>query len=948
MASSGNSKPSQRVTGTQLNESLLSANNLSLDVSEISDLSANFGNSLVNESFMQAVFSQGERVSTPKCLSKPCESDDGDGLSDANISQEESVSTPKGKRKRRCVSKNLVYLESGEDDGLSYEDSLQDSDDDKSFVPPAKSTPVSKRGRSLSPIKQRGGRKQGSTNKHQQFGKGVRSTSRGHGIRKPKRKSNNKENSVNKGEISEVVNFVDDSENTSANTHTMEDIRKSLKSTTSPVKRVNSDEPNFGVNRSKMREARPHIWQKNVRKAARNSGKEYTYQSKKTKEDKIKRARNVREPCTCKRKCYDLVGRDNIQAMHDNFWKIGNFNMENLHLYKLLTCNEVKSDDSEQTIRFAYNVNVNYKAIPVCKEAFLNIFDIHQSRVNNLKKKIQPDGSLQGDMRGRQGTHNAIDPKLIDAVHDHIQSLNVCSSHYDIDGKVGSKQYIVPHNDYDSMNKVYTRYQEYCASRKIEHVKGYKYSEIFNKHYNINIMSPKIDVCGTCEKLKQDIAIAKKNNDHDLEVKLQQQLTTHEDAAKLAYLSMSRMKDKDYWNPEEWLCICIDLQQTHMLPKTNWNANWYKRKCPMYNFCICDLQQKEEPYFYLWEEFNGGKGSAEIFTAIDMYLREYVYCNPERTQKKLRIVADNCGGQNKNQHLLMALLRMVHLGYFSRIELIYLVPGHSYMAPDRKFGNVASAKKKRATILSPDDLETIVKNARVFERSTKRGRKSKTQAKETYKTHRIKYNDVLHVETLTQTDINTRHVLMRKTKEKEFQKAAIIMVKDSNPNGYFLKNDFQMCDAKAKFMDCRTPEMKKNNQTLNLGNVELGKKYKHQLLMDETKLEHINEQVTGALREVRGGRDLHPDEINWAQELIREQEKIRKLTADAVQNEETERQVLEEDADKITDDMYAYTREDYKFTSVKRKDVAIIETANVSEYDTDDPDDILSENDEEK
>ena len=74
--------------------------------------------------------------------------------------------------------------------------------------------------------------------------------------------------------------------------------------------------------------------------------------------------------------------------MHDNFWKIGNYNMEQLHLYKLLDCNEVKSDDSVQNIRFGYNVNVNYKAIPVCKEAFLNIFDIHASRVNNLKKKI--------------------------------------------------------------------------------------------------------------------------------------------------------------------------------------------------------------------------------------------------------------------------------------------------------------------------------------------------------------------------------------------------------------------------------------------------------------------------------------------------------------------------------------------------------------------------------
>ena len=197
------------------------------------------------------------------------------------------------------------------------------------------------------------------------------------------------------------------------------------------------------------------------------------------------------------------------------------------------------------------------------------------------------------------------------------------------------------------------------------------------------------------------------------------------------------------------------------------------------------------------------------------------------------------------------------------------------------------------------------------------------------------------METLTQTNINTRHVLMRKTKEKEFQKAAIIMVKDSEPNGYFLKNDFQMCDDKATFMDCRTPDMKKKNQTLNLGNVVLGQKYKHQLLMDETKLDHINEQVTGALKEVRGGRDPDPDEINWAQELSREQEKIRMLTGEAVQNEETERQVLEEDAEEITDDMYAYTREDLEFTSVKRKDVANIETANESEYDTDDPDYIL-------
>ena len=70
------------------------------------------------------------------------------------------------------------------------------------------------------------------------------------------------------------------------------------------------------------------------------------------------------------------------------------------------------------------------------------------------------------------------------------------------------------------------------------------------------------------------------------------------------------------------------------------------------------------------------------------------------------------------------------------------------------------------------------------------------------------------------------------------------MVKDSSPNGYWLKNNFQMSDADATYIECRTPEDKNNNKTLNLGAVVLGQNYKRQLLMDETKLIHINEQVS--------------------------------------------------------------------------------------------------------
>ena len=150
-----------------------------------------------------------------------------------------------------------------------------------------------------------------------------------------------------------------------------------------------------------------------------------------------------------------------------------------------------------------------------------------------------------------------------------------------------------------------------------------------------------------------------------------------------------------------------------------------------------------------------------------------------------------------------------------------------------------------------------------------------------------------------------------------------------------------MCDDKATFMDCRSPEMKNNNQTLNLGAVVLGQKYKHQLLMDESKLQHINEQVSEALYGVIQ-KAPEPGETNQAKELLQEQEKIRLLIPEEVQDEKvTESEVCEEDVEEVSDDMYTYTRDDFKATSVKRINVANIASNNESECDSDDPDNII-------
>ena len=76
---------------------------------------------------------------------------------------------------------------------------------------------------------------------------------------------------------------------------------------------------------------------------------------------------------------------------------------------------------------------------------------------------------------------------------------------------------------------------------------------------------------------------------------------------------------------------------------------------------------------------------------------------------RLRILADNCGGQNKNNNLVLALLRLIHMKVFYRIEMAFLVPGHSYMPCDRKFGHISRELSNYECIPSPAILEEYTK-----------------------------------------------------------------------------------------------------------------------------------------------------------------------------------------------------------------------------------------------
>ena len=160
-------------------------------------------------------------------------------------------------------------------------------------------------------------------------------------------------------------------------------------------------------------------------------------------------------------------------------------------------------------------------------------------------------------------------------------------------------------------------------------------------------------MCAICHRL--DIRISEANDVGRDCSEVIKELAEHKEKADVAYLHLKLATKKKIWDPTEWTLLCMDLQQTHLIPKTPVGTHYYARKLNVYNFCISEVQT-QEPFFYMWPEFIGRKGAAEIFSCVYKYLQDHVLCKPNYP-KKLWIYADNCGGQNKNNKIVLALLR---------------------------------------------------------------------------------------------------------------------------------------------------------------------------------------------------------------------------------------------------------------------------------------------------
>lgn len=387
-----------------------------------------------------------------------------------------------------------------------------------------------------------------------------------------------------------------------------------------------------------------------------------------------------------------------ISAFHDNFYASRAKLTQDAFILKYCSGNNIKRRRPHQNSRFR-NMSVKYtmklklsgEIIPVCKNTFLRSLNLSKHRVEGVLRRFKETGLMPVENRGGDRTGGKNDEKKT-LVCEFIKSFTVSESHY-CRGKT-ARQYLPAELN---IQKICRMFNEVHPDQT---VKNCFFRELFTTKFNLGFGSPQTDVCSRCVELAERI---KRCGDPEERQTLLTEQRVHKLRAN-AFFELMREERPDL------LCLSYDCQKNLVLPKIPDQQAYYKRQLYLYNFTIVlgssnSSLSKEKVFAYTWKETDGPKGSNEIASAVFHRLQQL---NLDGITE-IRLFADGCGGQNKNFTVITMASAWLQRApqHVKTVELIFPIRGHSFIPPDRVFGNIEKKIRKMSVIVRPEEYYEI-------------------------------------------------------------------------------------------------------------------------------------------------------------------------------------------------------------------------------------------------
>ena len=176
-------------------------------------------------------------------------------------------------------------------------------------------------------------------------------------------------------------------------------------------------------------------------------------------------------------------------------------------------------------------------------------------------------------------------------------------------------------------------------------------------------------------------------------------------------------------NTAEYTTLVVDYCQNLDLPHTGGeqpgDTYYYS---PIWLFCLGIANVADDMLnAYIYEERSGRKGANNVASMLVHYLKTNVLSKHQLDhhnipKEELNLIMDNCGGQNKNGVIIKLGAYMVEKGWFKRVNLVFLIKGHTKNTCDRMFNllkkrwhhsNVFSFEQSLDILNSMDQVNAI-------------------------------------------------------------------------------------------------------------------------------------------------------------------------------------------------------------------------------------------------
>ena len=107
---------------------------------------------------------------------------------------------------------------------------------------------------------------------------------------------------------------------------------------------------------------------------------------------------------------------------------------------------------------------------------------------------------------------------------------------------------------------------------------------------------------------------------------------------------------------------------------------------------------------------NGKKGVNNVASLLMKTIRTMGIIRDDIVGGELTIVFDNCSGQNKNNTILKFLVFLVEMKYFKKVQLLFLIVGHTKNACDHLFNALKNLYRQENIYTFPQLLTRLDKS----------------------------------------------------------------------------------------------------------------------------------------------------------------------------------------------------------------------------------------------